>query len=62
MPLERFDFYKRAKQAYCIIATSEQAPYGNIIIKKGCIRDEGEEVNASVDELQAKKSPVVMNK
>jgi len=37
LPIERFDFYKRAKQAFCIVATSEQAPYGNIIIKKGCV-------------------------
>ena len=43
LPLERFDFYKRAKQSYCIVATSEQAPYGNIILKKGCVvvKDEG---------------------
>jgi len=40
LPLERFDFYKRAKQAYCIVATSEQAAYGNIIIKKGCVKIE----------------------
>ena len=37
LPVERFDFYKRAKQSYCIVATSEQAPYGNIILRKGCV-------------------------
>ena len=36
--LERFDFYERAKQAYAVIATSEEAIYANIIIKKGVIK------------------------
>lgn len=35
--LERFEFYERAKKAYAIIATSEQALYANIILKKGVI-------------------------
>lgn len=36
--LERFSFYDRAKQAYAIIATGEEAIYANIIIKKGVIK------------------------
>ncbi|UOQ83313.1 RbsD/FucU family protein [Gracilibacillus salinarum] len=35
--LERFAFYERAKEAHAIIATSEQALYANIILKKGVI-------------------------
>ncbi|MEK5206038.1 RbsD/FucU family protein [Psychrobacillus sp. FSL H8-0510] len=35
--LERFQFYEQAKEAYAIIATSEQALYANIILKKGVI-------------------------
>lgn len=35
--LERYDFYNRAKQAYAVIATGEEAIYANIIIKKGVI-------------------------
>ena len=31
--LERFAFYERAKNAYAVIATSEEAVYANIIIK-----------------------------
>ena len=31
--LERFDFYKRAKEAFAVVATSE--PDGNLILKKG---------------------------
>ena len=36
--LERFAFYERAKQAYAVIATGEEAIYANIIIKKGVIK------------------------
>ncbi|MEK4426900.1 RbsD/FucU family protein [Solibacillus sp. FSL K6-1523] len=35
--LERFQFYDQAKQAYAIIATSDQALYANVILKKGVI-------------------------
>lgn len=35
--IERFEFYERAKSAYAIIATGEEALYANIIIKKGVI-------------------------
>ncbi|XP_043237964.1 fucose mutarotase-like [Amphibalanus amphitrite] len=37
--LERFDFYKRAKQAFAIVHTGERAQYGNIILKKGVVRE-----------------------
>ena len=36
--LERFEFYDRAKNAYAVIATGEEAIYANIIIKKGIIK------------------------
>jgi len=35
--MERFAFYERAKNAYCVIATGESAIYANIILKKGVI-------------------------
>ena len=35
--VERFEFYERAKKAYCVIATGEKAIYANIILKKGVI-------------------------
>lgn len=35
--LDRFDFYKEAKKAYCIIATSETAVYANVILQKGVV-------------------------
>jgi L-fucose mutarotase len=32
------DFYDRARQAYCIVATSEREGFANLIIRKGVIR------------------------
>lgn len=34
---ERFQFYEEAKNAYLIIATSEKALYGNIMLQKGVV-------------------------
>ena len=36
--MERFAYYDRAKEAYAIIATGEEAIYANIILKKGVIK------------------------
>lgn len=36
--IERYAFYERAKNAYAIIATGEQAIYANILLKKGVIK------------------------
>ena len=36
--VERFAFYARARNAYAVVATSENAPYGNIILKKGLVK------------------------
>lgn len=36
--LERFAFYERAKNAFAVIATGEEAIYANIILKKGVIK------------------------
>jgi L-fucose mutarotase len=35
--IERFTFYERAKQAYCLIATGETRFYGCFLFKKGVI-------------------------
>ena len=35
--IDRFEFYERAKNAYAVIATGEEAVYANIILKKGVI-------------------------
>ena len=35
--IDRFRFYDEAKEAYCIIATSETAIYANIMLQKGVV-------------------------
>ncbi|MEH7179283.1 L-fucose mutarotase [Neobacillus vireti] len=35
--MDRMAFYERSKKSYAIIATSERAPYANIILKKGVL-------------------------
>lgn len=36
--VERFAFYSRAKEAFAVVATSDDAFKGNLILKKGVIR------------------------
>jgi len=36
--IERFAFYERAKMAYAVVATGEEAIYANIILKKGVVK------------------------
>ena len=36
--MERFDFYRRAENAFLIIATGEKAIYANILLKKGVVK------------------------
>lgn len=36
--MERFAFYERAKNAYAVIATGEEAIYANILLKKGVVK------------------------
>ena len=35
--IERFAFYEEARKSYLIIATSEKALYGNIMLQKGVV-------------------------
>ncbi len=37
--VERFAFYERARKAYAVIATGEEALYANIILKKGVVKE-----------------------
>lgn len=36
--IDRFAFYERAKAAFAVIATGEEATYANIILKKGVVK------------------------
>ena len=38
LTLQKPDFYERAKQAYCVVATSESEGFANIILRKGVVR------------------------
>lgn len=35
--IERFDFYRQAREAYAVVATGEKALYANIILQKGVV-------------------------
>ena len=37
MPVERYAFYERAKQAYCVIQTGERRFYGCFAFRKGVV-------------------------
>ncbi len=37
--IERFEFYERAKKAFAIVHTGDDAKYGNVIVKKGLVMD-----------------------
>ena len=39
VPIERFEFYERAKKAYAVVMTGESALYANIILKKGVVTE-----------------------
>lgn len=41
--IERFEFYEQARTAFAVVATGEEALYGNLIIKKGFLPPESEE-------------------
>jgi L-fucose mutarotase len=36
-PLERFEFYRRAAEAYLVVATGEDRPYADFLITKGVL-------------------------
>lgn len=36
--LERFEFYRRAQNAYAVLATGEAAVYANVLLKKGVVK------------------------
>ena len=36
--MERFAFYERARKAYAIVATGEEAIYANVILRKGVVK------------------------
>ncbi|MEX0725529.1 MAG: RbsD/FucU domain-containing protein [Planctomycetaceae bacterium] len=53
--IDRFEFYERSRHAYAIVATSETAIYGNIILKKGVVYGESQETRDKSREPEKKK-------
>jgi L-fucose mutarotase len=39
--IDKFEFYKQAKEAFAVITTGETALYANIILKKGVVLEDG---------------------
>jgi L-fucose mutarotase len=42
IPIERYAFYERAKQAYCVIQTGERRFYGCFAFRKGVVAPDAE--------------------
>lgn len=42
--VERFEFYEEAKKCFAIVQTLERRPYGNVILVKGVIGPDGEDL------------------
>ncbi len=42
MPIERYAFYERSKQAYCVIQTGERRFYGCFAFRKGVVPPDAE--------------------
>ena len=43
-PLERFDFYEEGKTCFAIVQTLERRPYANIVLQKGVIGPDGNDL------------------
>jgi L-fucose mutarotase len=40
-PVDRFEFYSRARKCYAVVQTMERRPYGNVILTKGVVGPDG---------------------
>ncbi len=43
-PCERFAFYEEARGSYAIVQTLERRPYGNVILTKGVVGPDGNDL------------------
>lgn len=43
-PIERCSFYEEAKTCFAVIQTMERRPYGNVILIKGCVGPDGNDL------------------
>jgi L-fucose mutarotase len=42
--IERFSFYEEAKSCFAVIQCLERRPYGNVILVKGCVGPDGNDL------------------
>ena len=43
-PLERFAFYEAARGCFAVVQTLERRPYGNVILQKGVVGPDGDDL------------------
>mmetsp|Transcript_8795 Transcript_8795/g.24484 ORF Transcript_8795/g.24484 Transcript_8795/m.24484 type:complete len:80 (-) Transcript_8795:430-669(-) len=43
-PIERFSFYRLARQSYAVVQTLERRPYANYILTKGVVGPDGKDL------------------
>ena len=47
MNIERYAFYEEAKNCFAVVHTLERRPYGNVILVKGVIGPDGNDLRPS---------------
>lgn len=43
-PIERFAFYEEARSCFAVVQTLERRPYGNVILQKGVVGPDGNDL------------------
>ena len=43
-PIKRFAFYEEVRDCFTLIRTMERRPYGNVILAKGCVGPDGNDL------------------
>lgn len=43
-PLERYEFYEKAKDAFAVVQCAERRPYGCFLIQKGVVGPDGNDL------------------
>lgn len=43
-PVERFEFYAEARTCFAVVQTMERRPYGNVVLTKGVVGPDGDDL------------------
>ena len=57
MPLERFSFYEESRKCFAVVQTLERRPYANVILQKGVIGPDGQDLKPSRKKDRSSSSP-----